>query len=149
MIMSVWDDGYGISVPSKYQTTKESISEVLHGFQRDEDNPGYEIFRVKGWDYPSLIETYQKAEKIAREEHVPCLIHVMEMTQPQGHSTSGSHERYKSKQRLKWEADFDPIKKMGEWIVETGISSQEDIDLIMSEAKKPLGFKKLRLGMHT
>ena len=142
MIMSVWDDGYGISVPSKYQTTKESISEVLHGFQRDEDNPGYEIFRVKGWDYPSLIETYQKAEKIAREEHVPCLIHVMEMTQPQGHSTSGSHERYKSKQRLKWEADFDPIKKMGEWIVETGISSQEDIDLIMSEAKKTVRLQK-------
>ena len=119
MIMSVWDDGYGISVPSKYQTTKESISEVLNGFQRDEDNAGYEIFRVKGWDYPSLIETYQKAEKIAREEHVPCLIHVTEMTQPQGHSTSGSHERYKSKQRLQWEADFDPIKKMGEWIVQT------------------------------
>ena len=142
MIMSVWDDGYGISVPSKYQTTKESISEVLKGFQRDEDNAGYEIFRVKGWDYPSLIDTYQKAEKIAREEHVPCLIHVMEMTQPQGHSTSGSHERYKSKQRLQWEADFDPIKKMGEWIVQTGISSQEDIDLIMSEAKKTVRLEK-------
>ncbi|GIR12527.1 MAG: hypothetical protein CM15mP23_11020 [Cryomorphaceae bacterium] len=142
MIISVWDDGYGISVPSKYQTTKESISEVLNGFQRDEDNPGFEIFRVKGWDYPSLIETYQKAEKIAREEHVPCLIHVTEMTQPQGHSTSGSHERYKSKQRLKWEADFDPIKKMGEWMVQTGISSQEDIDLIMSEAKKIVRLEK-------
>ena len=142
MIMSVWDDGYGISVPSKYQTTKESISEVLNGFQRDEDNAGYEIFRVKGWDYPSLIETYQKAEKIAREEHVPCLIHVTEMTQPQGHSTSGSHERYKSKDRLQWEADFDPIKKMGEWIVQTGISSQEDIDLIMSEAKKTVRLQK-------
>ena len=143
MIMSVWDDGYGISVPSKYQTTKESISEVLKGFQRDENNSGYEIFRVKGWDYPSLIETYQKAEKIAREEHVPCLIHVMEMTQPQGHSTSGSHERYKSKDRLQWEADFDPIKKMGEWIVQTGISSQEDIDLIMSEAKKTVRLQKV------
>ena len=142
MIMSVWDDGYGISVPSKYQTTKESVSEVLKGFQRDENNSGYEIFRVKGWDYPSLIETYQKAEKIAREEHVPCLIHVMEMTQPQGHSTSGSHERYKSKDRLQWEADFDPIKKMGEWIVQTGISSQEDIDLIMSEAKKTVRLQK-------
>ena len=142
MIMSVWDDGYGISVPSKYQTTKESISEVLKGFQRDENNSGYEIFRVKGWDYPSLIETYQKAEKIAREEHVPCLIHVMEMTQPQGHSTSGSHERYKSKDRLQWEADFDPIKKMGEWIVQTGISSQEDVDLIMSEAKKTVRLQK-------
>ena len=142
MIMSVWDDGYGISVPSKYQTTKESISEVLKGFQRDENNSGYEIFRVKGWDYPSLIDTYQKAEKIARKEHVPCLIHVTEMTQPQGHSTSGSHERYKSKKRLKWEADFDPIKKMGEWIVQTGISSQEDIDLIMSDAKKTVRLHK-------
>ncbi len=142
MIMSVWDDGYGISVPSKYQTTKESISEVLYGFQRDEDNAGYEIFQVKGWDYPSLIETYQKAEKIARKEHVPCLIHVTEMTQPQGHSTSGSHQRYKSKQRLMWEADFDPIKKMGEWIVQTGISSQEDINLIMSEAKKTVMLQK-------
>ncbi len=142
MIMSVWDDGYGISVPSKYQTTKESISEVLKGFQRDENNSGYEIFRVKGWDYPSLIDTYQKAEKIARKEHVPCLIHVTEMTQPQGHSTSGSHERYKSKHRLQWEADFDPIKKMGEWIVQTGISSQEDIDLIMSEAKKTVRLHK-------
>ena len=142
MIMSVWDDGYGISVPSKYQTTKESISEVLKGFQRDENNSGYEIFSVKGWDYSSLIETYQKAEKIAREEHVPCLIHVMEMTQPQGHSTSGSHERYKSKDRLQWEADFDPIKKMGEWIIQTGISSQEDIDLIMSEAKKTVRLQK-------
>ena len=142
MIMSVWDDGYGISVPSKYQTTKESISEVLKGFQRDQNNSGYEIFRVKGWDYPSLIDTYQKAEKIARKEHVPCLIHVTEMTQPQGHSTSGSHERYKSKKRLKWEADFDPIKKMGEWIVQTGISSQEDIDLIMSDAKKTVRLHK-------
>lgn len=142
MIMSVWDDGYGISVPSKYQTTKESISEVLKGFQRDQNNSGYEIFHVKGWDYPSLIDTYQKAEKIARKEHVPCLIHVTEMTQPQGHSTSGSHERYKSKKRLKWEADFDPIKKMGEWIVQTGISSQEDIDLIMSDAKKTVRLHK-------
>ena len=149
MIISVWDDGYGISVTSKYQTTKESISEVLNGFQRDEDNAGYEIFRVKGWDYPSLIETYQKAEKIAREEHVPCLIHVTEMTQPQGHSTSGSHERYKSKDRLQWEADFDPIKKMAEWIVQTGISSQEDIDLIMSEAKKTVRLQKAEARMHT
>ena len=100
MIISVWDDGYGISVPSKYQTTKESISEILSGFQRNEETKGYEILRVKGWDYPSLIETYQRAERITRKEHVPCLIHVEELTQPQGHSTSGSHERYKSKERL-------------------------------------------------
>ena len=142
MVISVWDDGYGISVPSKYQTTKENISEILKGFKRDENNLGYEIFRVKGWDYPSLVETYQKADKIAREEHVPCLIHVTEMTQPQGHSTSGSHERYKSKKRLQWEADFDPLKKMKEWIVETGISSEENINLIMSEAKKTVKLEK-------
>ena len=142
MIISVWDDGYGISVPSKYQTTKENISEVLKGFQRDENNLGYEIFRVRGWDYPSLVETYQKADKIAREEHVPCLIHVTEMTQPQGHSTSGSHERYKSKKRLQWEADFDPLKKMKEWIVETGISSEEEINLIISDAKKTVKLDK-------
>ena len=142
MIMSVWDDGYGISVPSKYQTTKESISEILKGFQRDENHAGYEIFRVKGWDYPSLIDTYQKAEKIAREEHVPCLIHVLEVTQPQGHSTSGSHERYKSKKRLQWETDFDPIKKMEEWMVQTGITSQKDLDAIYKEAKKTVRLEK-------
>mgnify|MGYP001580730928 FL=1 len=136
MIMSVWDDGYGISVPAKYQTTKENISEVLKGFQRDEKGAGLEIFRVNGWDYPALIDTYQQAEKVAREEHVPCLIHVMEVTQPQGHSTSGSHERYKSKERLQWELDFDPIKKMGEWMVETAIATQDDLDKINAEAKK-------------
>ena len=136
MIMSVWDDGYGISVPAKYQTTKENISEVLAGFQRDENGAGFEIFRVNGWDFPALVDTYQQAEKIAREEHVPCLIHVTEVTQPQGHSTSGSHERYKSKQRLQWEQDYDPIKKMGEWMVETAIASQDDLDAINEEAKK-------------
>lgn len=136
MVMSVWDDGYGISVPAKYQTTKENISEILKGFQRDENGAGYEIFRVKGWDYPTLIETYQKAEKIAREEHVPCLIHVLEVTQPQGHSTSGSHERYKSKERLQWEIDFDPIKKMGEWMVEANLATQEELDEISKASKK-------------
>lgn len=136
MIMSVWDDGYGISVPAKYQTTKENISEILKGFQRDEHGTGYEIIRVKGWDYPGLIEAYQKAEKVAREEHVPCLIHVSEVTQPQGHSTSGSHERYKSKERLQWEIDFDPIKKMGEWMLEANLASQEELDTISKESKK-------------
>src|SRR6478736_8894452 len=106
MVMSVWDDEYGISVHAKYQTTKENISEILKDFQRDENNKGYEILRVKGWDYASLIDTYQKASKIAREQHVPVLIHVNELTQPQGHSTSGSHERYKNADRLAWEADF-------------------------------------------
>jgi 2-oxoisovalerate dehydrogenase E1 component len=144
MIMSVWDDGYGISVPAKYQTTKENISEVLKGFQRDGKGSGFEIFRVNGWDYPALIETYQQAERIAREEHVPCLVHVMEVTQPQGHSTSGSHERYKSKERLQWELDFDPIKKMGEWMVETAIANQEDLDEIYSEAKKTVRHAKIK-----
>ena len=136
MIMSVWDDGYGISVPAKYQTTKENISEILKGFQRDETGAGFEIFRVKGWDYPALIETYQKAEKIAREEHVPCLIHVSEVTQPQGHSTSGSHERYKSSERLQWELNFDPIKKMGEWMLELNLASKDDLDAESKASKK-------------
>jgi pyruvate/2-oxoglutarate/acetoin dehydrogenase E1 component/TPP-dependent pyruvate/acetoin dehydrogenase alpha subunit len=144
MIMSIWDDGYGISVPAKYQTTKEDISEVLKGFQRDEKGAGFEIFRVNGWDYSALVDTYQKAEKIAREEHVPCLIHVTEVTQPQGHSTSGSHERYKSKERLQWELDYDPIKKMGEWLVETAIATQEDLDKIFAEAKKKARHAKIK-----
>ncbi|WP_298238007.1 alpha-ketoacid dehydrogenase subunit alpha/beta [uncultured Algibacter sp.] len=127
MVISVWDDEYGISVHAKHQTTKENISEILKGFQRDKDNKGYEILRVKGWDYPNLIETYQEAAAIAREEHVPVLIHVQELTQPQGHSTSGSHERYKSKERLDWEADHDCNKKMREWIIESGIASNESL----------------------
>lgn len=142
MVMSVWDDGYGISVPAKYQTTKENISEILKGFQRDEKGEGFEILRVKGWDYPALIEAYQKAEKIAREEHVPCLIHVSEVTQPQGHSTSGSHERYKSKERLQWEIDFDPIKKMGEWMIEANLANQEELDVIGKDAKKTVRVAK-------
>tara|TARA_B110000971_G_C20038590_1_gene516057 strand:+ start:2191 stop:4596 length:2406 start_codon:yes stop_codon:yes gene_type:complete len=142
IIMSVWDDGYGISVPAKYQTTKENISEILKGFQRDEKGAGFEIIRVKGWDYPGLIEAYQKAEKIAREEHVPCLIHVSDVTQPQGHSTSGSHERYKSADRLQWEIDFDPIKKMGEWMIETNLASQDDLDAIANESKKRIRVAK-------
>lgn len=142
MIMSVWDDGYGISVPAKYQTTKESISEILKGFQRDKNGEGFEILRVKGWDYPGLIEAYQKAERIAREEHVPCLIHVLEVTQPQGHSTSGSHERYKSEERLQWEIDFDPIKKMEVWMLESNIASQDEFDAIANESKKKVRLAK-------
>ena len=111
MLVSVWDDGYGISVPKKYQTTKESISEILKGFQRDSGGLGYEILKTKGWDYAHLCETYEKAVAICRAEHVPVLIHVEELTQTQGHSTSGSHERYKSKERMQWEAEFDGIKK--------------------------------------
>ena len=136
MIVSVWDDGHGISVPKKYQTTKEDISEVQKGFQRDENKNGYEILKTKGWDFPHLCETYEKAVKIAREEHVPVLVHVDEMTQPQGHSTSGSHERYKSKERLQWEVDFDPIRKMREWILNSAIASAEELDKIENEAKQ-------------
>ncbi|MDO6737846.1 thiamine pyrophosphate-dependent enzyme [Wenyingzhuangia sp. 2_MG-2023] len=117
MVASIWDDEYGISVHQKHHTTKENISEVLKGFQRDKNTKGIEIFNVKGWDYSNLIETYTKASEIAREQHVPVMIHVSEVTQPQGHSTSGSHERYKSAERLQWEKDFDCIKKMREWIL--------------------------------
>ena len=119
MIISVWDDEYGISVHAKHQTTKENISEILKGFQRDEiNNKAYEIIRAKGWDYAELSAAYQKAEQIARKEHVPVLIHVQELTQPQGHSTSGSHERYKNEERLAWETDFDCIRQMKLWMID-------------------------------
>ena len=127
MIISVWDDEYGISVHAKHHTTKENISEILKGFQRENDEKGFEILRVKGWDYPNLIETYQEAATIAREEHVPVLIHVLELTQPQGHSTSGSHERYKNADRLAWETTHDCNTKMREWIIETGIATNESL----------------------
>lgn len=153
MVMSVWDDEYGISVHAKYQTTKESISEILKGFQRDEKNKGYEIIVVNGWDYVQLIDVYQRAAKIAREEHVPVLIHVKELTQPQGHSTSGSHERYKDANRLKWEQDFDCIAKMRSWILdfelEDGdgeilkfVSSEEELIELEREAKKHVSSAK-------
>ncbi len=136
MVISIWDDGYGISVPQKYHTVKESISKALAGFQRNEDGIGYEIFTVKGWDYSALVETYQKAAKIARTQHIPCLVHVEEMTQPQGHSTSGSHERYKPKERLEWEEAFDCLKKTREWIVEKGLTSPENLDKLEKEARQ-------------
>ncbi len=135
MVMSVWDDGWGISVAKKYQTTKESISEVLAGFQRTDEKPGYEILTVKAWDYPTLIETYQKAEDIARKEHVPVLVHVTDVTQPQGHSTSGSHERYKNEERLQFEEDFCCLKKTGEWIISNKIASQKKLDELEAEAE--------------
>jgi len=136
MVLSVWDDEYGISVHAKYQTTKENISEILKGFQRDEFNKGFEILKVKGWDYSELIATYEKAAEIARVEHVPVLIHVVELTQPQGHSTSGSHERYKNPARLKWESDFDCIKQMKSWMITYGISTKEALDLLDAKTKK-------------
>ncbi|MBP9793826.1 MAG: transketolase [Flavobacterium sp.] len=136
MVMSVWDDEYGISVHARHQTTKENISEILKGFQRDEDNNGYEIMTVKGWDYPALVETYQKAAAIAREEHIPVLIHVDELTQPQGHSTSGSHERYKNAERLAWEAEFDCLSQMHKWLLENNLATLEELDAIDNQAKK-------------
>src|SRR5690554_854930 len=136
MVMSVWDDEYGISVHAKYQTTKENISEILKGFQRNETENGFEIIRVKGWDYPELIDVYNRAAEIARNEHVPVLIHVQEVTQPQGHSTSGSHERYKSTERLEWESEFDCNKKMREWMISSGIADEETLAEIEKEIKK-------------
>lgn len=142
MVMSVWDDGHGISVPKKYQTTKESISEVLKGFQREGNSNGYEILKTRGWDYAHLIGTYEKATTIAREQHIPVLIHVEEVTQPQGHSTSGSHERYKSKERLEWEAEYDCINQFGKWIIDKGIATQEQLDEIRETAKKQVRDEK-------
>lgn len=141
MVMSVWDDGYGISVSRHNQTTKDSISEALAGMQRTKDKPGYEIFVTKGWDYAHLCETYEKAVALAREEHIPVLVHVKEVNQPQGHSTSGSHERYKSEERLQWETDFDCINKFKEWILSfnadgMSIASEEELTAIQEEAKK-------------
>ncbi|RLJ69103.1 pyruvate/2-oxoglutarate/acetoin dehydrogenase E1 component [Lacinutrix venerupis] len=136
MVISVWDDEYGISVHAKHQTTKENISEILSGFQRDNEAKGYEILRVKGWDYVALIETYQEAARIARTEHVPVLIHVNELTQPQGHSTSGSHERYKDKERLNWEAKMDCNLQLRNWMIETGISTDEELIAIEKSIKK-------------
>ncbi len=134
MVVSIWDDNYGISVPNEFQVTKGHISELLKGFQRDpKQKQGYDIYTVKGWDYPALCETYIAAASIIRMDHVPAIIHVTEMTQPQGHSTSGSHERYKSKERLDWEAEFDCIRKMREWIIGQGIATDEEIMRIERE----------------
>lgn len=136
MVMSVWDDEYGISVHARYQTTKENISEILKGFQRDEENKGYEIMHVLGWDYAALVGTYQRAAQIAREEHVPVLIHVNELTQPQGHSTSGSHERYKDAERLAWEAEYDCLAQMRLWMIANNIATAEEIEEIDNVTKK-------------
>ena len=147
MVMSIWDDGFGISVPREFQTTKGSISEALAGMQRTKEKPGYEIFVTKGWDYADLCETYEKAVHLARTEHVPVLVHVIEVNQPQGHSTSGSHERYKSEERLKWEIDFDCIQKFKEWILAFNVNglvlaSTEDLEIIQSEAKEKVRLAK-------
>lgn len=135
MLTAIWDDDYGISVPAEYQTTKGDISKILAGFQRDNEDKGFEILRVHGWDYEALCKTFEKAEKICREEHVPVILHVDDMTQPQGHSTSGSHERYKSKDRLAWETKHDCNRKMREWILENEMCSPEELDTLEKEAR--------------
>lgn len=142
MIISIWDDGYGISVPAQFQRTKSNLSELLSGFQRTEQERGYEIISVKAWDYPGLIDAYTKAEEYARKHHIPCIVHVSECTQPQGHSTSGSHERYKSKERLAWEKEYDGIAKFREWMIKFGetapepIISSEDLLALENQVKK-------------
>ena len=136
MAVSVYDDGYGISVPKKYQTTKGSISEILSGFESEKDKPGIRIFRGKGWDYPGLLKLYAEGIAICRTEQTPVLFHIEEVTQPQGHSTSGSHERYKNEERLKWEMEYDPIKKMREWIIENSVALPEELDKLAAEAEE-------------
>ena len=142
MVVSVWDDGYGISVSKKYQTTKESISEILSGFQRTEEKDGYEILTVKAWDYEALLDTYEKAAKIARDEHVPVLVHVQEVTQPQGHSTSGSHERYKDEDRLNWEEEYCCLERLRQWIIENDIAKADKLDELEKEAKAEINEAK-------
>ncbi len=136
LAMSVWDDDYGISVSKEFQTIKSSISEALDGFKSSKEKPGFLIYTVKGWDYPELCRVYEEGIRVCREQHVPVLFHVTELTQPQGHSTSGSHERYKSKERLEWEKEFDGIKKMREWIISEKIAGENELDTIAKEAVK-------------
>ncbi len=136
MLVSVWDDAYGISVSQEYHTTKMSISKALAGFGRNENEKGYEIMTVNGWDYLALCEIYERAANICRKEHIPLLVHVEQMTQPQGHSTSGSHERYKPAERLLWETEHDCIKKMGEWIISDGLANAEELEEINKNALK-------------
>lgn len=134
MLLSIWDDGYGISVPNEHQITKSDLSAILSGFQRAAGSrEGYDLYTVKGWDYPALCETYLNAVQIVRREHVPAIVHVTEVTQPQGHSTSGSHERYKSKERLAWEAEFDGLRKMREWMIAQGIAEAAELDALEKE----------------
>ncbi|HWI93383.1 MAG TPA: thiamine pyrophosphate-dependent enzyme [Flavisolibacter sp.] len=136
LVIFVWDDGYGISVPKKYQTTKGSISEVLSGFQKQDGTNGLNIYKVKGWDYASMCEVFEEGIRLARETHTPALFHVEELTQPQGHSTSGSHERYKPGERLDWEREWDAIRKMREWVLANMLADEDEIDHIEREAKE-------------
>jgi pyruvate/2-oxoglutarate/acetoin dehydrogenase E1 component/TPP-dependent pyruvate/acetoin dehydrogenase alpha subunit len=134
----VWDDGYGISVPKTYQTTKGSISSALKGFQKKDNSNGIDIYRVKGWDYAGMCEVFEQGIEKIRQTHTPAVFHVEEITQPQGHSTSGSHERYKTPERLGWEKDWDCIKKMKEWIMENGLASEEELEAVVKEAREKI-----------
>ncbi|MGO1244309.1 MAG: alpha-ketoacid dehydrogenase subunit alpha/beta [Sphingobacterium sp.] len=136
VVVSIWDDGYGISVPNEVQTTKGDISAAIRGLQREGGSNGVEIFKVRGWDYPALCEVYEKAALLAREEHIPCVVHVTEMTQPQGHSTSGSHERYKTDERLAWEESNDCNLKMREWLLTSGIAQEEELLTLEKDSKE-------------
>ncbi|HEU4472941.1 MAG TPA: thiamine pyrophosphate-dependent enzyme [Flavisolibacter sp.] len=136
LVVFVWDDGYGISVPKKYQTTKGSVSEALKGMQKDEGTNGFHIYKVKGWDYAGLCETFEEGIRLARETHTPTIFHVEEITQPQGHSTSGSHERYKTTERLEWEREWDSMKKMREWVIANVLATEEELEAIETEAKE-------------
>lgn len=141
VVIAIWDDEYGISVSNEYQITKGNLSEVLKGFSRRDasaqrkkgSESGYELYAVKGWDYPALVDTFQQAANVARKEHVPAIVHVIEVTQPQGHSTSGSHERYKSKERLEWELEYDCLKKMREWMIAEKIVTAKELDKMEKE----------------
>ena len=133
-VISIWDDGYGISVPNEHQVTKGDLSALLSGFQRNAEQPGgYDVYTVRGWDYPALVETFRAAAATARAEHVPAIIHVVEMTQPQGHSTSGSHERYKSPERLRWEEENDPIRRLRAWMLDEGLARKDELDAVDAE----------------
>lgn len=134
LLMSIWDDAYGISVPAKYQTTKEDLSALLSGFVSEGDKKGIRLFTVKGWDYAALCKTYEEAAEICRTEHTPVVVHVTELTQPQGHSTSGSHERYKSKERLAWESEYDCNAQMRKWMISNGIATEEELTQVEEEA---------------
>jgi pyruvate/2-oxoglutarate/acetoin dehydrogenase E1 component/TPP-dependent pyruvate/acetoin dehydrogenase alpha subunit len=144
LAISVWDDGYGISVPKKYQTTKESISVITQGFQTDGNNVGFDIYVCEGWNYPKLVETYKGAIAKMRKTHIPALFHITELTQPQGHSTSGSHERYKGAERLQWEKEFDCIKKMRAWIIESSIATDDECVAVQDDAKRHVSESKNR-----
>jgi len=136
MAISVYDDGYGISVPKKYQTTKGSISDIMKGFENEPGRSGIIIYKAKGWDYPGLLKMYEEGIEICRRDHIPVLFHIEDVTQPLGHSTSGSHERYKSEERLRWEEEFDPIRKMREWIIDKKIATGDELDRIEAEAEE-------------